>query len=656
MCHGQKPLRIVSKPDEEPYAWNAIGTRLLLHHRTMTQRIMCRRMCDGNLETGAYASGLALAVFALCSLSGPDLCAEELPHKHQREQIRAGELHYCRIPRVEWPARLAVANSMGINTVSTYVFWNLHERRRGVFNFEGEIDFGAFITACQKQGMKVIVRPGPYVCAEWELGGIPGWVLAERDVKLRSTDPRFLDPAKRWMRTVGELLAPLSAEKGGPVLMVQLENEYGAYGSDAEYLRAIEGALREGGYDGKVFTCDAASKKALRNGGLDQMFKAVNFGRDAPRAFRTLEQVAPGQTRFTAEHWVGWFDQWGRPHHVVETRAKAADLEWMMTNGVSFNMYMFHGGTTRGFWTGANWDGRYRPTTTSYDYSAPLDESGRPTPKYHAFRSIITKYLPKGSVPDVPDIDPPGTIGSLPLTENRALLGAVPPGEVREPPVTMEQLGQITGFMLYRTKIDGPVDDPLVLGEVKDRAHVVVDGKLVGIAGRSVDRATVELALGSGPHRLDILVENMGRINYGQEMNEERKGLAGPVKLGDQEISRFEHVSLPLDVPPGDGFDEIPGDGRIADCPVLLRGKFRAQPVDTWLDLRGFGRGAVWLNGINLGRYWSIGPQQTLFVPAVWLRGDGDNEICVLELEKQDCPLTIPTVDEAIWSVATPAE
>lgn len=405
-----------------------------------------------------------------------------------------------------------------------------------------------------------------------------------------------------------------------------------------------------------MFTCDGASVKALRNGGLDGVIKAVNFGRDAPRAFATLEQVAPGQPRLTAEHWIGWFDQWGKPHQVVETRTKAADLDWMMKNGVSFNLYMFHGGTTRGFWTGANWEGRYRPTTTSYDYSAPLDESGRPTPKYHAFRSIITKHLPKGSVPDVPAVGPPGTIGRLPLTEQRPLLAAMPAGEMLESPVTMERLGQSTGFVLYRTEITGPVEAPLVLGEVKDRAYVIVDGNLAGIAGRSVERNAVELVLAPGSHRLDILVENMGRINYGPVMNDERKGLAAPVRLNDREIGRFEHVPLPLDTPPADGFAGIPEGGKIAGCPVLLRGKFRARPVDTWLDMRRFGRGAVWLNGIHLGRYWSIGPQQTLFVPSVWLREHEDNEIVVLELEKHGCPLTVPTVYEAIWSVATPAQ
>jgi len=595
------------------------------------------------------------AVIASVALAGFSATPDAFLLDDQKLPIRSGEIHYCRVPRTDWASRIAMARALGLNTVSTYVFWNLHERLPGEFDFGQHQDIVGFLSACKEAGMHAIVRPGPYVCAEWDLGGLPGWLLAEPSVKLRSTDPRFLEPAKRWMRKVGELIAPLSAEQGGPILMVQLENEFGAYGANAEYLRAIEGALREGGYGGKVFTCDGASVQALRNGGLEGIMRAVNFGRDAPRAFATLEQVAPGQPRFTAEHWIGWFDQWGKPHQVVATRTKAADLEWMMKNGVSFNMYMFHGGTTRGFWTGANWEGWHRPTTTSYDYAAPLDESGRPTPKYHAFRSIITNYLPKGSVPDVPDFKPPGTIGRLVLTEQRALLASVPSGEVMESPVTMERLGQTSGFVVYRTTINGPVEAPLVLGDVKDRAYVIVGGSPVGIAGRSVERNAVELSLGPGSHRLDILVENMGRINYGTVMNDERKGLAAPARLGDREISRFEHISLPLDTPPADGFAGIPEDGKIAACPVLLRGRFRAQPVDTWLDLRKFGRGAVWLNGIHLGRFWSIGPQQTLFVPAVWLREDEDNEIVVLELEKQGCPLTVPTVDEAIWSVASPA-
>jgi beta-galactosidase len=294
-------------------------------------------------------------------------------------------------------------------------------------------------------------------CVEWDLGGLPAWLLAEPGIKLRSTDPRYLNPAKAWMKKMGGMLQPLSVAQGGPLLMVQIENEYGNFGADPEYLDALQGALRSGGYQGTVFTCDTASEKALQNGGRPGVLRAANFGGVAERAFQNLQKVSPGQPNLTMEFWVGWFDQWGRPHHVIEPQEKLADLEWMMRNGASFNLYMFHGGTTRGLWTGANWEGRYRPITCSYDYSAPLDESGRPTAKYHAFRSVIQSGLKDEALPEVPAVANTGSIGPILLTEQCRLTDALPPGQTSPVLQTLETLSQTTGFLLYRTTLEGPM-------------------------------------------------------------------------------------------------------------------------------------------------------------------------------------------------------
>ena len=564
-------------------------------------------------------------------------------------QIRAGEMHYPRVPKEEWRSRILMAKAMGLNTISTYVFWNLHEPKRGEYDFSGEKDVVAFVKLCGELGMHAIVRPGPYVCAEWDLGGLPAWLLAEPGIKLRSTDPRYLDPAKAWMKKMARMLQPLSVAQGGPLLMVQIENEFGNFGADPEHLDALQAALRSGGYQGTVFTCDTASEKALQNGGRPGVLRAANFGGGAERAFQNLQKVSPGQPNLTMEFWVGWFDQWGRPHHVIEPQEKLADLEWMMRTGASFNLYMFHGGTTRGLWTGANWEGRYRPITCSYDYSAPLDESGHSTAKYQAFRSVIQSGLKDEALPEVPAVASTGSIGPILLTEQCHLTDAVSPGQTSPVLQTLETLSQTTGFLLYRTTLEGPMEGELALGSVKDRVYVLMDGKLQGISGRSTNGSAITLKIPEGSHRLDLLVENMGRINYGSQIMEERKGLTGPIQFAGKELGPFEQVGLPMQAPPIGKYEEIK-EGKTFGSGTLYRGKFKiGSASDTFLDMRGFGRGMVWFNGRNLGRYWQAGPSQSIFLPSCWIKNDTENEIVVLELESETCPDRLPTTGKAIW-------
>lgn len=565
-------------------------------------------------------------------------------------QIRSGEIHYPRVPAAEWRDRVRMARAMGLNTISTYVFWNYHERNRGKYDFSGSKDFREFVRICDEEGMKVILRPGPYVCAEWDLGGLPAWLLAEDGIRLRSTDSRYLEPALGWMQTMGRMIEPLSCRNGGPVIMVQIENEFGSSGKNQKYLRALQGALSEGGYEGLLFTSDGVSTDALRNGGLPGMLKAVNFNGDASRAFRKLTSVQRDRPRFNAEFWVGWFDQWGRPHHRIGTQHRAKQLAWMMRNEASFNLYMFHGGTTRGLWNGANYDGEYRPTTGCYDYDAPLDEAGRPTSKFHVFQSVIDHYLEEENLSEIQvDREPPGSLGTFRFEEWASLTESLSLDSNATPPRMMEEIGGVTGFVNYRTHVQGPMEGVLELGSVKDRVVVLLDDEVVGTGGRSASGQGVSVAVPDGSHRLDLLVENMGRVNYGN-MDSERKGIGEPLTLGPVALESFHQTLISSESPPEVEYDAIEKESRRAGV-VLLRARFELDSaVDTWMDMRGFGRGVAWLNGRCLGRYWSVGPSQTLFIPNSWIDTDEANTLVVMELQNSDCPLHIPTIDQQIWA------
>lgn len=565
-------------------------------------------------------------------------------------QIRSGEIHYSRVPKEEWRNRIRMAKAMGLNTICTYVFWNLHETKRGEYDFSGDKDVVSFVRLCAEEGMQAIVRPGPFVAAEWDLGGIPAWLLAEPGIKLRTTDVRFLAPAKAWMKLMGAKLQPLSVANGGPLLMVQVENEYGLTDWNSEYLAALEGALREGGYDGTVFTSDPAFQVLLRRGGLPGVLKAANFGSRAEAAFQALEKASPGQPSFSAEFWVGWFDQWGSPRGQFDLQKKVADLEWMMSRGASFNIYMFHGGTTRGLWSSAAWLGEYQAVTCSHDWAAPLDESGRPTEKYFAFRAVIQRFLNGESLPEIPNIPEPASVGDIRLSDGCNLIDAIPKGQTNQGLSTMEDLGQSTGFILYRTTVEGPIQGNLNLGAVKDRVYVVVNGQLTGFSGRSTSGKSPILVIPEGKHRLDLLVENMGRISYSGLLNEERKGLTTPVMLADKEIGPFEQVSLPMQDPPPAIYHELLKTDKRGSF-TLYRGRLQIESsCDTWLDMRGFGRGIVWFNGRNLGRYWKAGPPRGIFLPGCWMKPGEDNELVVLELESDSCPSIVPTNAKPLWS------
>lgn len=581
--------------------------------------------------------------------------------------ILSGEMHYPRVPREYWHDRLKKAKAMGLNTICTYLFWNVHEPQPGKWDFSGNADFVAFIKACQEEGLYVMVRPGPYVCTEWEFGGYPGWLLADPKTVVRSTDPKFLKPAMAYLEKVSSMLKPLQIENGGPVLMVQVENEYGSYGDDQEFLKAHRDAIRKGGYTGTLFTADPPP--ALKNGTLPDITASVNFGNDAKKAFETYEKLRPGQARMIGEFWVGWFDHWGAPHASTDAGPKAAELDWALSQGISANIYMFHGGTNWGFYAGANWNGgRYEPDTTSYDYSALLDEAGRPAAKFHAFKEVIQKRVPDAKFGPMPESLPIIEIPEIKLTgaapmfvdtlfdsrsiDLKRMNHEMPPLFTKEP-MTMEALGQAYGYLLYNTKVKGPFRGTLSAELVRDRAIIFVDGKRQGIPmDRRVKRFSADIEIPEGEHNLGILVENMGRINFSKEMVNERKGLFEPIKLGDKVLTGWTHEIFPLSpawLNAKCSIGEDPTTIGKREEPIIYRGTFTLEKTgDTWLDMSKFGKGVVWVNGHNLGRYWQVGAQQTLFLPGCWLK-QGKNEITLLETDLSNTPLTLSGVKEPIW-------
>ena len=543
--------------------------------------------------------------------------------------IRGGEMHFSRVPREHWRERLRMLKAMGLNTVGTYLFWNLHEPRPGEFDFSGQNDIAAFVRIAQEEGLWVILRPGPYACAEWEFGGFPSWLLKTPDLRIRTSDPRFVAAATRFLGEVGKQLAPLQVAHGGPILMVQVENEYGSFGSDHAYMASIRDALRKAGFDGPLYTADGPTPKMLDGGTLPDVLSVVNFGDDPAGAFAELEKFRGATPRMAGEYYPGWFDHWGEEHHTGKVDNILKDIGWMLERDISFSLYMFHGGTTFGFMNGANYSDNepYQPDTTSYDYGAPLDEAGRPTPAYHALRELIGKHLKPGeSLPAVPPSPPMIAIPRFTLDETAPLASLLGDPVRATRPLTMEEIDQSYGFVWYRTKVP-QAKALLEVGDVRDTALVYQGGKPLGRMDRRLGQRSIEIET-DARQPLDVLVENMGRINYGPRLMDERKGLLGPVRFAGKPLLDWEMHRLPLD-----DLSKLKFDARGGDAPAFHRGSFKlSQLGDSYIDLRGWNRGHVWINGHHLGRYWRIGPQQSLLVPAEWLRR-GRNEIVVLELE-----------------------
>ncbi|MEV6010984.1 beta-galactosidase [Streptomyces sp. NPDC051976] len=543
-------------------------------------------------------------------------------------RIIAGGLHYFRVHPGQWADRLRKARLMGLNTIDTYVPWNLHQPEPGRFLLGDGLDLPRFLELAAAEGLHVLLRPGPYICAEWEGGGLPSWLLAEPGIRLRANDPRYLAAVDGYFEALLPVVLPYLATNGGPVLAVQVENEYGAYGDDTGHLRHLADRLGELGVDVPLFTCDQPDD--LARGSLPGVLATTNFGSRAAAGLAALRARRPEGPLMVTEFWNGWFDRWGGLHVIRDAADAAAELDAVLAAGASVSLYMFHGGTNFGFTNGANDKHTYRPTVTSYDYDAPLDEAGAPTAKYHAFREVIARHAP---VPDEPVPAPSKKLSALgialdrvaPLLAGAALLGEAVSGPR---PLTMEELGQDFGFVLYGTRLPDAGTTHLYVDQVRDRAQVFVDGAAVGVLERESHHKALTFTAPRAGARLEVLVENQGRVNYGQGIHD-RKGLLGDVLVNGR--APHEWTSRPLRLTSLDALDFTPPTAHTTG-PAFHRGLFDVEtPADTYLDLGGWTKGNAWVNGFHLGRYWSRGPQRTLYVPAPVLRA-GANEITVLEL------------------------
>lgn len=560
------------------------------------------------------------------------------------EQIISGAIHYARVHPDQWRHRLRMLQAMGADTVETYVPWNLHEPREGEHTFTGIANLGAFLDLAHEVGLRAIVRPGPYICAEWENGGLPWWLTSRPGIAIRTRDPRYLAAVDAWFDVLIPLVAQRQVTRGGPVSMVQVENEYGSYGSDLAHLEHLRDGLVARGIDVPLFTSDGPEDHMLTGGTIPGVWATVNFGSRGAEAFETLRRHRPDDAPFCMEFWNGWFDHWGGPHHVRDAADATAALEEILDAGGSVNFYMAHGGTSFGTSAGANHHGSYTPTITSYDYDAPIDEAGRPTPKFWAYREAIARRRPVTH--EVPAPYPVLASGEVTLDRVVPLAAAFegrPVVESGHAP-TFEELGIEHGVVRYRAHIRGPRQEcTLTLPGLADRAHVYAGGTLLGVLERG-DENGLPLAVTAQDVDLEIVVESMGRVNYGPWLGE-RKGLVGGVLHERQHVHGFSASALPLtSLPELDWAAAF--DTEAVEGPGFYAGTFTAGgAADAFLALPGWGKGYVWINGFPLGRYWDRGPQRTLYVPAPVVR-EGVNEIVVLELDGHPGTPTLEFVDD----------
>ncbi len=552
--------------------------------------------------------------------------------------VKAAELHYTRIPQAYWSHRIEMCKALGMNTICIYIFWNIHEQEEGKFDFAGQNDIAAFCKLAQQHGMYVIVRPGPYVCAEWEMGGLPWWLLKKKNVALRTLDPYYMERVGIFMKEVGKQLAPLQVDKGGNIIMVQVENEYGSYGTDKPYVSAVRDLVRESGFtDVPLFQCDWSSN--FTNNALDDLIWTVNFGTGAniDQQFKKLKELRPETPLMCSEFWSGWFDHWGRKHETRPAKDMVQGIKDMLDRNISFSLYMTHGGTTFGHWGGAN-NPAYSAMCSSYDYDAPISEAGWTTEKFFLLRDLLKNYLPAGeSLPELPAALPVIEIPEIHFNKVAPLFSNLPEAKQTVDIQPMEQFNQGWGTILYRTTLSEatPAGTVLKITEVHDWAQIYADGKLLArLDRRKGEFTTILPALKKGT-QLDILVEAMGRVNFDKSIHD-RKGITEKVELvsGNQakELKNWAVYNFPVDY----SFikDKKYNDTKILPAmPAYYKSTFKLDKVgDTFLDMSTWGKGMVWVNGHAMGRFWEIGPQQTLFMPGCWLK-EGENEILILDLK-----------------------
>lgn len=568
--------------------------------------------------------------------------------------IYSGAMHYFRTFPEYWEDRLTKLKLAGFNTVETYVCWNLHEPKPGEFCFEGMLDIERFVKTAEKVGLYCIVRPGPYICAEWDFGGLPAWLLKDKNMQIRCNYPDYTACVERFYRELLSRLAPLQMTKGGNIIAMQVENEYGSYGNDKEYLAFIEKLMRDCGIDCELFTSDSNWKNTLSGGSLPHIYKVLNFGSKAKTAFDCLKDFENDGPYMCGEFWCGWFDHWRDKHHTRNAADIAKEVKDFLDIDANFNFYMFHGGTNFGFTAGANFTPGcpYEPTVTSYDYCALLNEWGDYTPAYHEVRKLLCEKqgIEMGELPPSPELQ---SIGKVKLTEGASLFenldnigekhrSAVPEG--------MEYYGQNFGMIYYETVLSGKYDmSPVSIKDVHDFGYVYFDGKQKAFIDRTKytvpnkfslknlilkkspeDNSVMMKAL-DGDRKIGVLVDTMGRVNYGARMLD-RKGISD-IYIGNQRQMGFDVWTLPLDnlenLKYADKYDK--------NEPVFLKGTFKTDSkADCFVHLDGFEKGYVFVNGFNLGRFWAVGPQKSLYLPGALLKEE--NEIIVLSLNGFSTP------------------
>uniref|UniRef100_A0A8C1JWA4 Galactosidase, beta 1-like n=1 Tax=Cyprinus carpio TaxID=7962 RepID=A0A8C1JWA4_CYPCA len=538
-------------------------------------------------------------------------------------QYISGSIHYSRIPREYWKDRLLKMYMTGLNAIQVYVPWNFHETVQGVFNFAGDRDLEYFLNLANQTGLLVILRPGPYICAEWEMGGLPAWLLQKPNIILRSADTEYLKPASDWLAMLLTKMKPWLYQNGGNIISVQVENEYGSY------------------FDVILFTTDGNTDKEMICGTLEGLYATIDFGTDTniTAAFIRQRRFEPKGPLVNSEFYTGWLDHWGDKHASVDTVKVSKMLGEMLSMGASVNMYMFEGGTNFGYWNGADHDTRFRSVVTSYDYNAPLSEAGDPTDKLLAIRDVIKNFrdIPVGPMPPATPKFAYGFMWIYGLGFGGWSWLNVSAGLS----LCYVNCVQYYGFMLYRTTLPRNVPEPTPLisplNGIHDRAYVSVNGVFQGLMER--DTALVMNVTGQQGDQLDILVENMGRVNFGSYIND-NKGLLGNLILGNDVLTDWSIYPLDIDTAVANGWLQAADSGsamEAGDGPMIYSGTLKSTGLawDTFVKLNGWTKGQVWVNGVNLGRYWpQRGPQQTLYVPGPFLSATQPNNITVLELER----------------------
>ena len=553
-------------------------------------------------------------------------------------QIISGEMHPARIPRSYWRHRIQMAKAMGCNTIAVYAFWNYYEEKEGVFDFRSENrNIAAFVRICQQENMWVLFRPGPYVCGEWDFGGLPSWLLKIPGIKIRCMDTRYMAAVSRYVKHLSQELQPLLVTNGGPVLMVQVENEYGSYANDKTYLETLRKLWISNGINTPFYTADGPTAFMLEAGNIDGAAIGLDSG-SSEADFEQAKKRSPGVPSFSSETYPGWLTHWGEHWARPDTADLKKEITWLLENKKSFNLYVIHGGTNFGFTAGANAFSptQYQPDITSYDYDAPINEQGQATPKYFMLRQLIQKYV-SYTIPPVPAPVAAIEIPAVKMTAFTTIWKELPSPIHAAQPLPMESFNQNQGLVVYRTKLLGHKSGKLTITEPHDYALVFLDGKFIDTVFRDGGKWTVDLPKTDVKDPiLDILVEGMGHINFAQYMID-RKGITDRVTLNGMTLMNWDIFPLPMDekfiasLKPKypEGFHEG----------IFFEGGFELSAAgDTYFDMRNYSKGMVYVNGHHLGRYWKMGPQQRLYCPAGWLK-KGKNSIVVFDLHQQEAAM-----------------